>query len=63
MGPTAALGLRSLLPIGGPLMASLGGGLFLNEFLSEGSRPGRENNDKEKTNREVKDYLRRTTQQ
>lgn len=46
------------------LWTSLGGGLFLNEFLSEGSmRPGRENNDKEKTNRELKDYLTRTTHQ
>lgn len=46
------------------LWTSLEGGLFLNGFLSEGStRPGRENNDKEKTNRELKDYLTRTTHQ
>lgn len=37
---------------GGPSMEISGRRLFLNEFLSEGStRPGRENNDKEKTNR------------
>lgn len=48
----------------GPLMELSGRRLFLNEFLSEGStRTGRENNDKEKTNRELKDDLRRTTQQ
>lgn len=43
---------------------ALGRRLSLNGFLSEGStRPERENSDKEKTNRELKDDFRRKTRQ
>lgn len=55
---------RAFYPKELALMALAGRRLFLDEFLSEGSaRSGRENSDKGKTNRELKDYLTRTTHQ
>lgn len=63
-GSYSCPGLAEPFTARGPLMELSGRRLFLNEFLSEGStRPDRENSDKERTNRELKDDLRRTTQQ
>ena len=62
--PTAALACGAFYPKELPFM-DFSGRRAIPEWISlwKLSRPGRENSDKEKTNRELKDYLTRTTHQ